>query len=66
VDKMKQSRDLSDEEIAHRMETGIRRALATPPSPTKELIGKTERARIQRESREIRARRSRKKGDEAS
>jgi hypothetical protein len=58
--------DLSAEEIERRMNAGIRRALDTPPSPTKGLIGKSERAKIQRESREIRARRAKTKGDEAS
>jgi len=47
---------LNDDEIARRMNAGVRRALNTPPSPTKELIGKTERAQNQRESREIRGR----------
>jgi len=51
----------SDEEIERRMSAGIRRALSTPPSPTRELIGKTERAQNQRESREIRARRAKPK-----
>ena len=48
----------SDEEIERRMAAGIRRALSTPPSPTKALIGKTERAKNQRESRAIRTRRT--------
>jgi len=34
---------LPDEEIERRMNYGIRRALSTPPKPTKELIGMTER-----------------------
>ena len=34
------------------MNAGIRRALDTPPSPTKELVGKTERA--QSPTRELR------------
>jgi len=58
--------DLVPEEIERRMNYGIRRALSTPPKPTKELIGKTERAQSQRESREIRARRAKPKGGEAS
>ena len=58
--------ELPSDEIERRMADGIRRALSTPPSPTKELIGKTERAKIQRESREIRARRSKPKGDGAA
>ena len=57
---------LSDEEIERRMSKGIRRALNTPPLPTKELIGKTERAKIQRESREIKARRTKPESGEAS
>jgi hypothetical protein len=50
--------ELAEDEIERRMAAGIRRALNTPPSPTKDLIGKTERAKNQRESREIRARRA--------
>ena len=38
----------SDDEIARRMEAGVRRALNTPPTPTRELVGKTERAQEQR------------------
>jgi hypothetical protein len=53
--------DLSDEEIVRRRDAAIRRALNTPPKPTKELIGKTERAKAQRETRELRARRSKPK-----
>ena len=41
---------LSESEIAARMSAAIRRALNTPPTPTKDLIGKTERAKSQRES----------------
>jgi hypothetical protein len=52
---------LGDDEIARRMNDGIRRALNTPPTPTKGLVGKTERAQSQRESRAIRARRSKPK-----
>jgi hypothetical protein len=59
-------RNLSDDEIQRRMNDGIRRALKTPPSPTRELIGKTERAKVQRESREIKARRATPKKGEAS
>jgi hypothetical protein len=36
---------LSDEEIQRRTDAGITRALSTPPSPTNELVGKTERAK---------------------
>jgi hypothetical protein len=46
--------DLTKEEIEIRMRDAVSRALNTPPSPTKDLVGKTERAQIQRESREIR------------
>jgi hypothetical protein len=54
------------DEIERRMNEGIRRALNTPPKPTKELVGKTERAKNQRESRELRARRAKPKSGEAS
>jgi hypothetical protein len=37
--------DLSEAEIRHRMEAGIKRALSTPPKPTKELIGNSERSK---------------------
>lgn len=47
------SDDLSDEEITRRMDGAIRRALNTPPSPTKSLVGKTDRAQSQRESRAL-------------
>jgi hypothetical protein len=57
----KKSETLDSDEIKRRMNAGVRRALNTPPSPTKELIGKTERAQSQRESREIRARRAKPK-----
>jgi hypothetical protein len=53
--------EFSEEEVLRRMEVGIRRALSTPRTPTKELVGKTERAQSQRESREIRARREKPK-----
>jgi hypothetical protein len=58
--------DFRDDEIERRMATAIRRALSTPHSPTKELVGKTERAKIQRESRELRGRRAAPKDGEAS
>jgi hypothetical protein len=48
----------SQEEIARIRDAAIRRALNTPPKPLKELVGKTERAQSQRESREIKARRA--------
>ena len=44
---------LSDDEIAARMSKAIHRALNTPPKPTRELVGKTERAQSQRESRAL-------------
>ena len=43
--------DLPADEIVRRMEMGIRRALNTPPTPTKDLIGKSERAIARRDSR---------------
>jgi len=43
--------EFSDSEIVHRMETGIRRALSTPPKPTRELVGKTERAKKLKKAR---------------
>jgi hypothetical protein len=46
--------ELSEDEIAQRMDAGVRRALSTPPTPTKELVGKSERARAQRETKQIR------------
>jgi hypothetical protein len=49
-------RDLSNEEIVQRMNAAVRRALNTPPKPTKEMIGKSERAIAQRESRVRKAR----------
>jgi hypothetical protein len=60
------SGELTPEKIESRMVAGIRRALDTPPSPTKTLVGKTERAKNQRESREIRARRAKPESGEAS
>jgi hypothetical protein len=48
--------ELPKNEIARRMDSAVRRALATPPTPAKALIGKTERAKSQRESREVRKR----------
>jgi len=43
--------DLAEDEIARRMDAAVRRALNTPPTPTKQLIGKSERAIARRESR---------------
>jgi hypothetical protein len=37
-----------DDEIARRMERGIRRLLNTPPQPQKEMVGKTGRAKSPR------------------
>jgi len=47
---MNSTDELSAEEIQRRMEAGIRRALNTPPKPTKELVGKTKRAKVQKKS----------------
>jgi hypothetical protein len=41
----------SEAETEKRMNSAVRRALSTPPTQTKELVGKTERAIAQRESR---------------
>ena len=46
----KETAPLSEEDIQRRMDAGIRRALSTPPHPTKELVGKTERAKAQGKS----------------
>lgn len=58
--------EFSEEGIARRRDAAIRRALNTPHTPTKELIGKTERAKSQRETMALRARRSKPKSDAAS
>jgi hypothetical protein len=55
---MNKEPELSAEEIERRMNSAVRRALTTSPTPSKELIGKTERAQSQRESREMRASRA--------
>jgi len=47
----KNSDEFSAEEIVRRRDAAIKRALSTPHRPTKELIGKTERAKAQREAR---------------
>jgi hypothetical protein len=52
--------------LRRRRDDAIRRALNTPRTPTKELIGRTERAKAQREMKALRARRSKPKGDAAS
>jgi hypothetical protein len=62
----KDTDELPPEEIARRRDGAIHRALNTPHKPTKELIGKTERAKAQRETKALRAHRSKPKGDEAS
>ena len=36
--------ELSDEEIALRMNNAVRRALNTPPTPLKKVVGKRKRA----------------------
>ncbi|WP_147306490.1 hypothetical protein [Methylovirgula sp. 4M-Z18] len=43
--------ELTDVEITQRMNNALRRALTTPPSPTKELVGKTNRAQKKGRSR---------------
>ncbi|WP_219320757.1 hypothetical protein [Methylovirgula sp. HY1] len=53
--------DLSQDEIVRRRDDAIRRALNTPPKPTKELVGKTERAQDQAKSRVRKAVRSKPK-----
>jgi len=58
--------DYSDEEIVRRRDAAIRRALNTPPKRYKEFVGKTERAKSQREARSVRAHRSKPKGGAAS
>jgi hypothetical protein len=45
---------LTEQEIAARRDEAIRRALNTPPKPTKELVGTTERARDQRKVKKAR------------
>ena len=58
---MNERREITVEEIALRMNKAVRRALNTPPTPTKELVGKSERAQAQRESRVKKAARSKPK-----
>jgi len=58
--------ELSPQEIARRRDDAIRRALNTPPEPMKTLIGKTDRAKAQRETKKIRARQSKPKDDATS
>ncbi|HEU4956118.1 MAG TPA: hypothetical protein VFT40_00675 [Sphingomicrobium sp.] len=48
--------ELPDDEIARRMERGIRRLLNTPPQPQKEMVGKAgapNRGRPKRRSRPV-------------
>lgn len=52
---MTDTKEFSDLEITRRMEAGIRRALSTPHKPTKELIGKTKRAKAVRRSRVVKS-----------
>lgn len=52
---------LSRDEIQRKMERGIRWALNTPPSPTKQLVGNTKRAQAQRDTRKARATRAKRK-----
>jgi hypothetical protein len=54
----KKDAQFTETETTKRMADAVRRALNTPPTPTKELVGKTERAQSQRESRTIKARRN--------
>jgi hypothetical protein len=47
-----------EEDIARRRDAALRRALTTPPKPTKDMIGSTERAQEQRalkDRRKVRA-----------
>jgi hypothetical protein len=43
---------LSEGEIQRRMDEAVRRALTTPPTPTKELVGKSERAERLKKARQ--------------
>ena len=52
------TKDLTEDEVVLRRDDAIRRALNTPPMPTKKLVGSTERAQEQRAtkaSRKVRA-----------
>jgi len=53
--------DFTEDEIAKRRDDAIRRALSTPPTPLKKLVGKTDRAIARRESRVRKATRSKPK-----
>jgi hypothetical protein len=57
----KEPEQFSPDEIADRMNDAVRRALNTRRTPTKELVGKTERAQSQRDTKAIRARRKKPK-----
>ena len=46
------TRPESEDEIEKRRDDAIRRALHTPPHPTKGIVGKTERAQEQRALKE--------------
>jgi hypothetical protein len=54
------------DETERRRDAAIRRALNTPPTPTKKLVGTTERAQEMRESRVRKARQSKKGTGEPS
>lgn len=53
--------ELRPDEVVLRMDKAVKRALNTPRLPTKELIGKTERAQSQRETKTVRARQKKPK-----
>jgi hypothetical protein len=59
--KMSGHDELPANEIERRMNAAVSRALSTPATPTKELVGKSERAIAQRESRVRKAARSKPK-----
>jgi hypothetical protein len=55
-DQSHDDEQFSEDEIAHRMERGIRRLLNTPPRPQKEMVGKvgaSNRGRPRRQSRPV-------------
>jgi hypothetical protein len=49
---VKRSDEYSPEETARRRDDAIRRALNTPPTPHKEMVGKVGRARGKRDARQ--------------
>jgi hypothetical protein len=59
-----EDKTLSEDEITRRMDAAVRRALSTPPTQTKELIGKSERAIARRESR-VRKKKNSKSNDQS-